>query len=325
MSIRKNILVTSAGKRVELVKAIKNTAGAILGSSVKVYTTDMNPVMAPTGYVSDECIKVPRVTDKSYPQILRDICDKYSIGLLIPTIDTELLLLSELYDEFKMQGTHIAISDTTFIHKCRDKRLINDFFEQHDIRIPSPVDKHNPTFPCFAKPYDGSLSANIHLLRSSEDLTKEISDDPKLMFMEYVDKSIYKEFTVDMYYGIDGKVKSIVPRERIEIRAGEINKGVTRKNAIIAYLRSRLSLLDGVRGVICMQLFYDETSGDIKAIEINPRFGGGYPLSYEAGANFIEYLIREYLLGQKLEYDESWRDNLLMLRYDAAVFTRLQD
>ena len=143
--------------------------------------------------------------------------------------------------------------------------------------------------------------------------------------MEYVDKSVYTEFTIDMYYGNDGMVKSIVPRQRIEIRAGEINKGVTRKNAIIAYLRSRLGHLNGVRGVICLQLFYNETSGDIKAIEINPRFGGGYPLSYEAGANFIEYLTREYLLGQELEYDESWTDNLLMLRYDAAVFTQLND
>ena len=98
MSTRKNILVTSAGKRVELVKAIKNTVSGILGPDVKVFTTDMNPIMAPAGYVSDKCIKVPRVTDESYPQILRDICDKYSVGLLIPTIDTELLLLSVLYD-----------------------------------------------------------------------------------------------------------------------------------------------------------------------------------------------------------------------------------
>ena len=113
MSTRKNILVTSAGKRVELVKAIKNTVSDILGPDVKVFTTDMNPIMAPAGYVSDKCIKVPRVTDESYPQILRDICDKYSIGLLIPTIDTELLLLSVLYDEFKAHGTHIAISDTS--------------------------------------------------------------------------------------------------------------------------------------------------------------------------------------------------------------------
>ena len=322
MCIRKNILVTSAGKRVELVKAIKDTALRLLGEEIKVYTTDMNPVMAPAGYVSDECIKVPRVTDEAYPRILRDICNKYSVGLLVPTIDTELMLLSELYDEFKAQGTHIAISDSTFIRQCRDKRLINVFFERHGISIPSPVDKYSPTFPCFAKPYDGSLSANIHLLRSSEDLTAEILEDPKLMFMEYVDKTVYKEFTVDMYYGIDGIAKSIVPRERIEIRAGEISKGITRKNAIIQYLRKRLGQIEGVRGVICLQLFFNEGTGDIKAIEVNPRFGGGYPLTHEAGATFIENLIREYFLGESLKYDESWQDDTLMLRYDAAVFTQ---
>lgn len=53
------------------------------------------------------------------------------------------------------------------------------------------------------------------------------------MFMEYVDKSVYTEFTIDMYYGNDGMVKSIVPRQRIEIRAGEINKGVTRKTLLL--------------------------------------------------------------------------------------------
>ena len=171
----------------------------------------------------------------------------------------------------------------------------------------------------FAKPYDGSLSTNIHIIKDESELTKAILNDPKLLFMEYIDKQEYKEFTVDMYYGKDNRVKGIVPRERIEIRAGEINKGITRKNYILEFLKKRMDTLPGVRGCICLQLFYREKDNDIKGIEINPRFGGGFPLSYYAKANFAEYIIREYLQGKNVDYSDEWLDKTLMLRYDNDV------
>ena len=143
---------------------------------------------------------------------------------------------------------------------------------------------------------------------------------PKLMFMEYIDKKIYKEFTVDMYFGRDQTLKMLVPRERVEIRAGEINKGIARKNYLLHFLRERFQKIDGVAGCICVQLFYDETSNDVVGIEINPRFGGGYPLSYGAGANFPRAIIEEYFEGKALSYSENWYDNTLMRRYDAEVF-----
>ena len=146
-----------------------------------------------------------------------------------------------------------------------------------------------------------------------------IRSHTKLIFMEYIDKSVYKEFTVDMYYGKDNRVKSIVPRERLEIRAGEINKGITRKNFLIEYLLERMNHIPGVTGCICIQLFYKEEDNDIVAIEINPRFGGGYPLSYHAGANYPEYIIKEYLLNESIDYNDQWKDNTLFLRYDQEV------
>lgn len=104
-----------------------------------------------------------------------------------------------------------------------------------------------------------------------------------------------------MYYGQDHYVKSIVPRERIEIRAGEINKGYTRKNFLLPYLRERMNYLPGVIGCICIQLFYRESDNDVVGIEINPRFGGGYPLSYYAKADYPQYLIQEYFWIKKFD------------------------
>lgn len=314
----RNILITSAGKRVTLVrlfqKAIKNDS-----FEGKVYTTDLNPHLAPAGVVSDGCFRVPRVTDKDYINILLDLCLKNRIQVIIPTIDTELEVLAGQKALFRNHHIDILVSDLSFIQMCRDKRKTGTYLEDLGIRIPKSVDKYHPTFPLFAKPYDGSLSKDIYIIKSKEELTTELVNHPKLMFMEYIDGDDYKEFTVDMYYGKDNYVKSIVPRERVEIRAGEINKGYTRKNFLVDLLKQNMDFLPGVVGCICIQLFYRESDDDVVGIEINPRFGGGYPLSYYANANFPQNIVEEYFEGKVLGYTNDWLDGTLMLRYDAEV------
>ena len=313
-----NILISSVGKRVKLVRFVQKELKKITTVS-KVYTTEMNPRMSPAAAISDGCFKVPRVTSDEYIDNLLKICISNSIRIIIPTIDTELLILAENKERFEKQGIYVMVSDMSFIRVCRDKRNTGVFLSEHGIRVPALRDKYGDRFPMFAKPYDGSLSKDLYIIRDKEELTPEILNHPKLIFMEYIDKNVYKEFTVDMYYGKDNKVKSIVPRERIEIRAGEINKGCTRKNYLVQFLKERLGYLPGVIGCICIQLFYRDSDNDVVGIEINPRFGGGYPLSYYAGANFPEYMIREYLFGETLDYTDTWKNNTLMLRYDSEI------
>ncbi len=317
--MRRNILITSAGKRVALTKYFKETLNRFYPDA-KVFTTDMNPLMAPAGFVSDGCFKVPRVTDASYTMLLLKLCEDNEVGMVIAMIDTELLILADLKKEFADRGIYVMVSDRSFVELCRDKRNTGDFFERHGVRIPKAIDKTHPVFPMFAKPYDGSLSTNLHYIQCADDLTQKVLNDPKLLFMEYIDKTVYKEYTVDMYYGKDNRVKCIVPRERIEIRAGEINKGRTAKNEIIAFLKEKLGYIKGCVGCVCIQLFFHPEKHDIVGIEINPRFGGGYPLSYMAGGNFPELLIREYFMGETVEYFDDWMDGMLMLRYDDAIF-----
>jgi len=314
-----NILITSAGKRVALTKYFKETLNRFFPDA-KVYVTDMNPNMAPVSYVCDGSFKVPKVSDPEYQSELLSICEVNEIGMVIATIDTELLLLADLKEMFENKGIKVIVSDKPFIALCRDKRNTGSFFESHGVRVPKEIDKFHPTFPLFAKPYDGSLSANLHYIKEACELTKDILDDSKLLFMEYIDKKIYKEYTVDLYYGKDNIVKCIIPRERIEIRAGEINKGRTDKNELVGFIKDKFGYIDGCVGCICMQLFFQPETKDIVGIEINPRFGGGYPLSYMCGGNYPELLIREYFLGEEVEYYDNWIDGMLMLRFDDAVF-----
>lgn len=314
----KNILITSAGKRVVLVQIFQQTLKD-LGLEAKVYTTDKRPMMAPACIVSDEGIKVLPCTAEGYIDELIQICQRRNIGVIIPTIDPELIVLAANRQRFSEMGVEIVLSDEEFIKACRDKRQTQLYLQQIGIDIPKAVDKYHPTFPMFVKPYDGSLSRDIHVVRNQKELTQDMLENPKFMFMEYLDKNDYKEYSVDMYFGKDHCVKGIVPRERIEVRAGEINKGKTHKNEIVDFLKDRMGCLPGVRGCICFQLFYRESDHQIKGSEINPRFGGGFPLTYHAKANYAAYIIREYLLHETVDYSDAWLDNTLMLRYDNDI------
>lgn len=313
-----NILITSAGQRVSLVKAFQKEVKK-LDINNKVYTVDLNPTLAPACHVSDGFRVVESVTDENYIHNIIEICNELDIRIIIPTIDTELQLLAENKTIFLREGIIPIVSSISLVQACRDKRIINDFFSNHKIDIPRNLDKNNLNFPLFIKPYDGSLSKDTFLINNESELTDYHFNNPKLMFMEYIDHSKHDEYTVDTYYDREGYLKCAVPRKRIFVRAGEVNKGVTHKNEIVDYIKEKLPFIDGAIGCLTMQFFFNNESKRIVGIEINPRFGGGYPLSYLAGANYPKYLIDEYILDKSIEYFDEWEENLLMLRYDDEV------
>lgn len=313
-----NILITSAGQRVSLVRAFQKELRKI-NPQGKVYTVDMQPMLAPACHISDGFHSVKRVTDENYIPELIKFCKDMEVGIIIPTIDTELLTLAKHRDLFIKEGITPIVSSHGFVQACRDKRIINSFFVDNGIDVPKEISKQHPTFPLFIKPFDGSLSKDIFLINSATDLTEYHLSNPKLMFMEYIDHDEYDEYTVDTYFDRNGELKCIVPRKRIFIRAGEINKGVTHKNEIVNYIRERLPVIEGAMGCLTMQFFFNQNTKHIIGIEINPRFGGGYPLSYLAGANYPKFIIEEYILGQSVDFFDNWEQNLLMLRYDDEV------
>ena len=314
----KNILITSAGRRVSLVKEFIETV-LQFDDGLKVFTTDLEPDLAPACHFSHGSFKVSPVTSDGYIAELLEICESNDIGIIVPTIDTCLPVLAANKYFFAHHGIQVVVSSEDLVRKSCDKRLTGEVFKAHGIRCPKPIDVAHPEFPLFAKPRNGSSGKGAHTFMAEEDLPESIKKNPDIMFMEYIDKKEYKEFTVDMYYGRDNCVKAIVPRERIEVRGGEVSKSVTHKPFLVEFIKERFVHLHGAAGPVCIQLFYRESDNDVVGIEINPRFGGGYPLTYHAGSNFPRMIIEEYLLDKSLDFTDDWRDNLLMLRYDAEV------
>jgi carbamoyl-phosphate synthase large subunit len=312
-----NILITSVGRRVELVEFFKIECQK-LNQSIKVFCTDLSPDLSSACLVADHFFKSPKINSRDYIDFLKRLCFEYSIKLIVPTNDNELLVLSENREGFLKLGVNIIISDQLLVKACRNKNYTSKLLNDINIDTPCIYDFKNLYFPCFVKPYDGSSSNGAFPLFDESMLTKSIAENPKNIYMELIPDS-YDEYTIDLYFDRFGELKTLVPRVRLETRAGEISKGLTMKESVYEYLKKRLCNLKGAKGPLTLQLFFNPNKDLIKAIEINPRFGGGYPLSYSAGANFPKMLISEYILGNEIDFMENWEENLLMLRYDAKL------
>jgi carbamoyl-phosphate synthase large subunit len=319
-----NILITSAGRRVELVRAFQVELKKKFPLS-KVYTAEANPEWSSACRVSDEFFTIPRVDNENYINSILELCIKKEIKIVIPTIDTELLILSDSKELFLLNNIQIVISDFDIISKCRDKRQTNILFKDLKINIPSAIDKMNLSFPLFIKPYDGSLSKDIYLINCHEELTDSLLNNPKLMFMEYINPKYFNEYTIDAYYDKNSDLKCLVPRRRIEVRGGEISKGKTERLKFYDTLKDKLGFIKGAKGCLTIQFFIGKVTEEIIGIEINPRFGGGFPLSYAAGANYPEYIIMEYMMNEPITFNDNWIENRVMLRFDSEVILDQDD
>lgn len=318
-----NILFTSSGRRVSLIRHFKKVLFT-LGLDGKIVTADLKKD-APTAFVSDVHELVPRVTTTDYISSLLEICKRYGIKLLVPLIDTELLLLSEHIDSFKKLGVTPLVCSPETNRICGDKNNTAEFFKTIGIDTPAifapdSVPEHGKgEYPYLIKPVDGSCSIGVTKINSPEELA---------FFKEYVANAIIQEYiageeyTIDVLVDFKGQVRSVVPRLRLETRAGEVSKGMTVKNqAIITATKKVAENLPGALGCLTIQCFLTP-EGKTVFIEINPRFGGGFPLAIEAGADFPRWII-EMIHGRDPEIIavDQWQDGVVMLRYDDAVFT----
>lgn len=315
-----NILISSAGRRVSLVRAFQKELQNASKKS-KVYAADSEPELSAACHVADDFFGVPRVSHANYLATLVKSCKARNITIIIPTIDTELELLAENKGLLAEYGITVLISSMGFIRKCRDKRETHSFFSERKIKVAKEYTKEDYTLPLFIKPYDGSRSVDTFVIKSKEDLTDYHFENEKFMFLEYLDHDTYEEYTCDLYFGKDNTLKTVVPRKRLEVRDGEVYKALTCNNTLVKFIAKRLGKIDGAVGCLTLQFFVNkENSKDIYAIEINPRFGGGYPLSYLAGANFPKWIIQEYLFDKSIpESFDVWEDKLLMIRYDDEI------
>lgn len=317
------ILFANVGRRVGLIRSF-GEAMRHLGLQARILGVDANP-LSPAYYVTDESFSICRIQQEEYTPALLEISRTHQVRLLISLLDTDLLKLAESRETFKQQGTFVLISSPEVVRLARDKQLTYSFFAENRIPTPRIVSydaalKEN-LFPLFIKPMDGSASQMTFRIENREALIFFHSYVPNPIIMEYVSG---EEYTLDIFIDLDQVVKAIVPRKRLEVRAGEVSKSQIELNPAIIAAGSKvaqaLSSL-GALGMINIQCVYT-ADRDVKFIEINPRFGGGCPLSIHAGYPFPQWAV-EMALGRALSpLPDNLGDGLAMLRYDDAVFVQ---
>lgn len=313
-----NVLILSAGRRVELIKCFKEGRDT-LGIQGKVVAVDISNT-APAIYHADDFHLVPRISEDHYIQSIIEVCQKENIHLIIPTIDTELQKLAKnrvLIEERTNAKVHV--SDERVIKICRNKYNTQDFFEENGFGVPRLVSKNdienkNYQFPLFIKPLNGSSSINTFKVNTEKELAFFLEYVPSPLVQEFIEG---EEFTVDVFTDFDGNPITVVPRVRLATRGGEVAKGLIKKDPeVIDVIKEVIKVLKPL-GHITIQCM--KTKDGIKFIEINPRFGGGAPMSIKAGAHSPKYLY-QLLLGETLTYREDFEDGILGLRYDESVF-----
>ena len=312
-----NILILSAGRRVELVKRFQRAAKE-LNIVSKMIGADMSE-LAPALFFCDEKIIVPRISEDNYISTIIEICQKYDVKLVIPTIDTELLKIAENIELFNQIGVRVNISSFEVIQICRNKKNTQKWLEENGFDVPKmitdeDIQSNHYSFPLFIKPLDGSSSINAFKLENKEQLDFFKAYVPNPIIQEMV---VGKEYTIDAVCDFEGNPITIVPRQRLAVRAGEIQKGKIEKDREIIEKVKELLIALKPKGHITIQCIKGEDA-KIYFLEINPRFGGGAPMSIDAGADSPKNLY-QLLMEKKLEYNENYQDELYFSRFDDAI------
>ena len=313
-----NILILSVGRRVELVNCFK-AARDRLNIRGKVFGADLSET-APALQFTDGKFIIPRIGTDGYIESIIKICKDNDISLIVPMIDTELEILAENKQRIEQEsGAKLLVSNYESVSKCCNKFKTSEYFEEHGFGCPRVITKERLAakdykFPLFIKPFNGSSSVGAFKIKNDEELNFFIKYIENPIVQEYVDGV---EYTVDCFMDFDGRVITTVPRIRLATRSGEVLKGKTDKNKTVIDDVKKLVESFGFIGQITVQCFLCD-DGTIKYIEINPRFGGGAPMSIGAGADSCERLYR-LLQGEKLEYSEDWEDGATFSRFDNSV------
>jgi len=313
-----NILFTSVGRRVELLRIFRR-AYESLGLAGKIIGTDIDP-LAPAISVADDFYMVPRHDSDNYIPALVDICLTENIDVVFPLIDPDIPVLSRHRDQIANAGAKLAVVDSAAAEIAADKWQTVQFFRSLGLATPRswlPGElKGDPAFPVFIKPRRGSAATNTFKVKNAAELKffSDYVEDP--IIQEFVDGS---EITSDIVCDLKSEVLSVVCRKRIQVRSGEVIKGVTVHDDQIRLACQKIAKALPAVGPITVQCMIKD---DVPVfIEINARLGGGFPLGVAAGADSARLLVARLAdIPVPLPQIANYRSGVYMTRFDDSFF-----
>lgn len=312
-----NVLILSAGTRNKIVQYFKKELNGI----GKVIATDCSN-LAPAIYEADKFYIVPRIDDENYLNVILDICKKEKIDTLFALIDPELSLIAENIEAFKSIGVMPIISGYDKVEMCFNKYEMYKFLLENNFKTAksyidkeefyNDLEKGKINFPVFVKPVKGSASININKVTSKEELEVLWNISKDLIIQEFMNG---QEYGIDCYIDmISEQPVLIFLKKKIKMRAGETDKSLSIKDEKLFKLIEDFVRKAGFKGIIDIDVF--EVNGEYYISEVNPRFGGGYPFAYEAGANVPKMILNNIEGRENKSEIGNYKENVYMMKYN---------
>lgn len=312
-----NILFTCAGRRTYLLKYFKEN----MAEGDKVVATDMQ-LSAPALQAADVKLQVPAVYDPEYVNITLKICEEQKIDALISLNDLELPILAENKAKFEALGVKVIVSDPQVIDIAFDKYKTAQWVESLGLVAPKTyvrladvkeaLAKGEIEFPLFMKPRWGSGSIGLESIADMEELdiyynllmkkikktilaTASVGDE----YIMIQEKLTGSEFGLDIMNDLTGKNVAVSVKQKLAMRAGETDKAVTVDLPEVREMGKKIGEALGHIGNLDVDIM-QRADGAYCVLELNPRFGGGYPFSYEAGVNMPKAII-QWVKGEEVD------------------------
>ncbi|MBW4619073.1 MAG: ATP-grasp domain-containing protein [Cyanosarcina radialis HA8281-LM2] len=298
-----NILLSCIGRRgyiAEYLKADLDPGDLLIGTGNSEWTSGFKHC--------DLAVVLPDIYSPDYIPALIEICQQKQVDALLSFSDLDIDVLSRHLPQLREAGVLPIVTSSTVNEICFDKHSTYNFLKQHEFNTPETfisfeeavkaLETGRVSFPLFVKPRRGSGSNNLFKARNLKELD---------VFFHYAAEMLIQETISGQEHGFDicndlkGNVLSVVPRRKLAMRSGETDRAETSDNPNLIEFGVRLGEKLGALGHVGpldVDFFVDRDR--IFVLELNPRFGGGYPLSHLAGADFSR-LILKMAKGQNIE------------------------
>ncbi|MCI6360374.1 MAG: ATP-grasp domain-containing protein [Eubacterium coprostanoligenes] len=315
-----NILLTSVGRRSYLVKYFKNELNGI----GKVFVSNSSD-LSPAFQVADDYVVTPLIYDDNYIPFLLNYCKINNITVIISLFDIDLPILSKNKKLFEENGINVIVSDYEVIEKCNDKYLTYKFLVNNGLNAPKTYTDINQArndlrnkkldFPLFVKPRWGMGSISVYSADNMEELEvfyNKVKRELCNSYLKYesaidIDNAVLiqeklngQEYGLDIINDLNGDYQNTIIKKKIAMRSGETDCAITVENEKLNRLGKLLSNL--LKHVANLDVDVFLIDGHPFILEMNARFGGGYPFSHMAGVNLPKAIIK-WLMGENLETD----------------------
>ena len=312
-----NVLLTSVGRRAYMVKYFKDILKD--GGKVFVCNSDSNSVAF---HYADAYAVSPLIYDESYVPFLLSFCKENSIDMLIPLFDIDLPVIAENKNRFAEIGTKAIVSDASFVKICNDKWKSYVFLGANGFFVPKTfidiedakkaLDTGEISYPLVVKPRFGCGSLSVFKADDEDDLFffyNKVKKEIKKSYLKYESASfdeivIIQEFVKGQEYGADlindleSNFVNAVIKKKIAMRSGETDIAETVGNAVIRETAECLARKTGHIANLDVDIILKD--GIPYILEMNARFGGGYPFSHLAGCD-LPYALTEWVKGNKVD------------------------